>query len=106
LAMVGLGADGQVGAATAIGEGASGVSVGQARRIGLARALARGTQVYFLDEPTAALDAQTESLVLDVVNRLRASGRTVLVVAHRPALIELADQIVLVSALPEVSEHA
>ena len=51
-----------------------------------------------LDEPTAHLDAVSEALVLDSVRALRAQGRTVLVVAHRAALVALADTVVEVAA--------
>jgi ATP-binding cassette subfamily C protein CydCD len=46
-----------------------------------------------LDEPTANLDGQTEAGIIDAVRRL-CRGRTALVVAHRPALLEVADRIV------------
>ena len=54
-----------------------------------------------LDEPTASLDAETETDVLDAVRRL-TEGRTALVVAHRPALAALADRVVLLP-LPAVA---
>ncbi len=50
-------------------------------------------RLLVLDEPTASLDAETESDVLAAVRRL-TEGRTTLVVAHRPALAALADRVV------------
>ena len=50
-----------------------------------------------LDEPTANLDGETENEVLAAVRRL-VEGRTVIVVAHRPALIALADRVADLSA--------
>jgi ABC-type multidrug transport system fused ATPase/permease subunit len=86
------------GLATRVGEGSSGLSVGQRRRVALARALLRDAPLVLLDEPTAALDADTEMLVVEAVRLLREAGRTVVVVAHRPALVALADDVVDIAA--------
>jgi ATP-binding cassette subfamily C protein CydD len=85
---------------TPVGLGGAGLSVGQRQRVALARALvgAADRPVVVLDEPTAHLDARGEQVVLDTVRAWRDAGRTVLVVAHRPSLIALADQVVDVSA--------
>ena len=71
-----------------------GVSVGQSQRLALARALIRQTQVLILDEPTAALDAESEKAVLQALREAARGGAIVLVVAHRPAMLDIADQIV------------
>jgi len=71
----------------------SGVSAGQRQRIALARALATDPPVVILDEPTAALDGESERAVLDVVKAAAARGAIVVVVAHRPSLVMLADQV-------------
>lgn len=81
-----------------ISDGGAGVSAGQRRRIGLARVLLREAPVVLLDEPSAALDEATESVVVDAVSRLRDQGRVVVVVAHRPALLRLADDTVYLQA--------
>ena len=70
-----------------------GFSVGQLRRLSLARALAAPADLVLLDEPTAALDPVSEAAVVAAVRDLAAAGATVIVVAHRPALIEIADQV-------------
>jgi ABC-type transport system involved in cytochrome bd biosynthesis fused ATPase/permease subunit len=76
-----------------LGDSGSGLSVGQRQRIALARVFVRQAPLVLLDEPTAGLDGVTEQAVIDAVRDL-AVGRTVLVVAHRPALVELADRVV------------
>ncbi len=81
-----------------VSDGGGGVSAGQRRRIGMARVILRAAPIVLLDEPSAALDEATESLVVTAVNELRTQGHTVLVVAHRPALLEIADQTITLRA--------
>ncbi|MFH8729741.1 thiol reductant ABC exporter subunit CydD [Streptomyces termitum] len=81
------------GAATVLGEDGAGLSAGQRQRLALARAFLADRPVLLLDEPTAALDGETEAGVVDAVRRL-AAGRTVLLVVHRPALLAVADRVV------------
>lgn len=81
-----------------LGQGGVGMSLGQRQRLALTRALVGTRQLVVLDEPTAHLDARAEEHVLAAVDRLRAQGRTVLVIAHREALIARADDLVTVSA--------
>ena len=81
------------GLATELGDLGAGLSAGERQRVALARAFARDARLLLLDEPTANLDGRTEAEVLDAVQRL-AVGRTVLVVAHRPALVAIADRVV------------
>lgn len=81
------------GASTRLSADAAGLSVGQLQRIALARALVSDADLMLLDEPTAALDTATESAVVDVIRDLAARGVTVIVVAHRPAIIDIAHQV-------------
>lgn len=76
----------------------SGLSVGQRQRLALARAIAGAPRVLLLDEPTAALDPVSEDLVVRSMRAAADAGATVIVVAHRPAVIDVADQVVRVES--------
>ncbi|OYN75726.1 ABC transporter ATP-binding protein [Mycolicibacterium sphagni] len=71
------------------------LSGGQRQRIGIARALIRDNPILILDEPTAALDAQSEDLVIEAMERLM-KGRTVITIAHRLSTLRRADKIVVI----------
>ncbi|MFE5840461.1 thiol reductant ABC exporter subunit CydD [Streptomyces niveus] len=82
-----------LGADTPLGEDGTGLSAGQRQRLALARAFLADRPLLLLDEPTAALDGETEATLVPTIRRL-ATGRTVLLVIHRPALLSVADRVV------------
>ena len=74
------------------GEGGTGLSEGQAQRIAIARALLRRAPFLLLDEATSALDTETERRVLqNIVGTFE--GRTVIVVTHRPEVLQYCTQV-------------
>ncbi|MCV7211893.1 ABC transporter ATP-binding protein [Mycolicibacterium canariasense] len=79
---------------SAVGDRGLTLSGGQRQRIGIARALIRDSPILILDEPTAALDAESEHLVMSALQRLMAD-RTVITIAHRLSTIRDADKIVV-----------
>ena len=76
-----------------IGRGGGTLSTGQKQRLSIARGLLRGAPILILDEPTAALDPETERALLDSLSASR-EDRLTIVVAHRLSTIERADRIV------------
>ena len=79
---------------TVVGERGDTLSGGQRQRIGIARAVIRDCPIMILDEPTAALDTESERLVIEGLQRLM-KGRTVIMIAHRLSTIRDADRIIV-----------
>jgi subfamily B ATP-binding cassette protein MsbA len=77
---------------TVVGERGVTLSGGQRQRIAIARAVIRNSPILILDEPTTGLDAESEKLVFEALDRLM-EGKTVLVIAHRFATIRRANVI-------------
>jgi ABC-type multidrug transport system fused ATPase/permease subunit len=81
---------------TMVGERGATLSGGQRQRIGIARVMVRNNPILLLDEPTAALDSESEKLVIEALERLM-KGRTVITIAHRLTTIRDADQIIVIA---------
>jgi ABC-type multidrug transport system fused ATPase/permease subunit len=80
---------------TLVGERGSTLSGGQRQRIGIARVMVRNSPILLLDEPTAALDSESEKLVIDALQKLM-QGKTVIAIAHRLSTIKNASQIIVI----------
>ena len=78
---------------TLIGEYGQGLSGGQRQRIGLARALYGDPCVLVLDEPNSNLDEEGETRLMQSLLHLRQEGKTIVLVAHKPAILAAADEI-------------
>lgn len=81
---------------TMVGERGVTLSGGQRQRIAIARAIIRDAPILILDEPSSGLDAASEELVFDALNRLM-EGKTSIVIAHRLATIRRADVIFVIN---------
>lgn len=85
---------------TQLGAGGIGLSVGQRQRLALTRALTQKSQLVVLDEPTAHLDASIETQVIEGINTLKSQGKTVVVIAHRQAVLNVADVTIPIESRP------
>ena len=91
---------------TRLGQSGDTLSVGQKQRLCIARGLIRNTRILILDEPTAALDPETENSLVHALRRA-TEGRLVIVIAHRLSTIRQADRIVFLDngEIREVGTH-
>ena len=91
---------------TLLGRSGDTLSVGQQQRLSIARGLVRDAKIIVLDEPTAALDPQTENVLVRSL-RSEAEDRLVVVIAHRLSTIRQADRIVFLDdgEIKEVGSH-
>ena len=80
---------------TPIGEAGNLLSGGQRQRVGLARAVYGNPVLVVLDEPNANLDDVGEAALMQTVRELKAKGKTVILITHRPGAIAVADHLVL-----------
>ncbi|HEU4387155.1 MAG TPA: ABC transporter ATP-binding protein [Blastocatellia bacterium] len=77
---------------TRLGEGGVTLSAGQKMRLAIARAILKDARIILFDEPTSALDADTETALLRGL-REYLSGRTTLIIAHQPSVLQIADRV-------------
>ncbi|MEU7138933.1 ATP-binding cassette domain-containing protein [Nocardia sp. NPDC046473] len=83
---------------TVVGSGGVGLSLGQRQRLALTRVLAADRPILLLDEPTAHLDADSETAVLAALRQRARDGATVIVIGHRPTVLAAGDHVVQVRA--------
>ena len=69
------------------------LSVGQKRRLAIARALLHSHQVLIMDEPSAALDPESEASIVEILREQADAGKLVIVISHRADLISHADKV-------------
>lgn len=79
---------------TPVGELGAQLSGGERQRVGIARSLAKPAHVLLVDEATSALDPQNERAIVSTLDQIRADYTTV-VITHRPAMIGIADQVIV-----------
>jgi len=90
---------------TLLGEHGVGLSVGQRQRVAIARAFLRDAPLLLLDEPTAALDTESEAAIVRSLTSLMA-GRSVLLTSHRPALFTHADRVIALRSTRDLVDAA
>ena len=76
-----------------IGENGDQLSGGQKQRVSIARALLKKAPIYIFDEPTAALDADSESKILNTILKLKQEGKCILLITHKASTLHIADRI-------------
>jgi ABC-type multidrug transport system fused ATPase/permease subunit len=79
---------------TEVGARGATLSGGERQRVAIARSIVRGAPILLLDEPTTGLDARSEQIVMQGLNRLM-EGKTTLLVSHKLSLVERADLILV-----------
>lgn len=82
---------------TVVGEQGATLSEGQKQRLTIARAILRDASILILDEPTSAMDTETEALLMEGLETLMA-GKTTFIIAHRLSTVRQADLIVVLGA--------
>lgn len=80
---------------TPMGEAGGLLSGGQRQRIGLARAMYGDPELVVLDEPNANLDDEGEAALVRAVQGMKAKGKTVVLISHRPGIVGVADRLLI-----------
>ena len=81
---------------TPVGEAGGQLSGGQKQRMGLARALYGDPALLIFDEPNSNLDDEGEATLINAVRQLKAAGKTVVIIAHKPSVLVNVDKIMVV----------
>lgn len=81
----------------AIHEGGSGLSGGQRQLVNITRVLLRDPHIWLLDEPTSHVDGNTEALLLGLLRQCIEPGHTLVLVTHKPELLQLVDRVIVVA---------
>lgn len=91
---------------TVIGERGATLSGGERQRLSIARALLKDAPLLILDEPTSSLDAETESTLIQAIERLML-GRTTFIIAHRLSTVRRANRIIVLDdgRVSEIGSH-
>jgi ATP-binding cassette subfamily B protein len=84
-----------LGLETVIVEQGANLSGGQKQKIALARALYRNSPILLLDEPTASLDASSESQIMQTIDWYKKKGNTVIIISHSDIALKICDNIVI-----------
>jgi PrtD family type I secretion system ABC transporter len=88
---------------TDLGDGGHRLSGGQSQRIAIARALYGDPRLLVMDEPNSNLDSEGEQDLLMSLSELRSQGVTIVIVAHRPSILQTADKVLVLNARGEVA---
>jgi|CeladaMinimDraft_18_1061708.scaffolds.fasta_scaffold01898_1 ABC-type multidrug transport system fused ATPase/permease subunit len=80
---------------TLVSDGGSSLSGGQRQRIALARAILKDAPIFLLDEAASALDNESEMKLYRTLAELAAAGKTVIIIAHRLKVCEMADEVIV-----------
>jgi ABC-type transport system involved in cytochrome bd biosynthesis fused ATPase/permease subunit len=89
-----------------VGPGGKDFSGGQTQKIHFARILYHGYPLVLIDEGTSGLDPESERMIYGLLDRLKQSGATILMITHRVATVEKADEVLILQAGGKVTTRS